>query len=148
MGKQLTPQRELENLLNEFRSTFSNDLMLDTFKPFMTRNGSYPPYNIIREGESTSTIEMALAGFNKDELDVKLDGNILTVSSSRDTEDKKVSGDNGYVYKGIAKRSFSSKFRLSEYPEITECTFRDGILRITVTQNIPEEKLPKAIEIE
>lgn len=141
--------RSTADLLNEWKRAFGvgeNDLFLETFQPFSYKNPSFPPYNIIKKDDSTFQIEMALAGFSKDEVEVTLEGNILSVSS-KTKELSEESGDDNFIYRGLAKRTFRSTFRISEFSEVSDCHMRDGVLSITIAENIPEEKLPKVITI-
>lgn len=129
----------------------SNDISshdwFETYRPFEAKNPSFPPYNIIKEKDGEYKIEMALAGLSKKNVEVILDNDILTVSSIKEDSDVEEGEDLMYVHRGIAKREFSSKFRLPEYSEVSDCKMKDGVLMIQVSRNIPEEKLPKVVKI-
>lgn len=103
----------------------------------------YPPHNIVITGDDTRTIEFALAGFSRDDVDITVEDAVLTISSEA------LDGDNDriYIHKGISARSFVKRFSLAEYWEVSNAEFRDGILTISLKQEIPEAKKPKAIEI-
>lgn len=103
----------------------------------------YPPYDIIREGESNYKIELAVAGFKKDELSIQLKDNTLTIKG--ESNSKNSNGD--YLHKNIARRSFSKDFTLAENIEIGDAEFEDGVLGVSLTHNIPEEQRPKEISI-
>jgi molecular chaperone IbpA len=103
----------------------------------------YPPYDIIREGESNYKIELAVAGFKKDELSIQLKDNTLTIKG--ESNSKNSNGD--YLHKNIARRSFSKDFTLAENIEIGDAEFEDGVLSVRLTHNIPEEQRPKEISI-
>ena len=103
----------------------------------------YPPYDIIREGESNYKIELAVAGFKKDELSIQLKENTLTIKG--ETNSKNSNGE--YLHKNIARRSFSKGFSLADNIEIGSASFEDGVLSVHLTQNIPEEQKPKEIVI-
>jgi len=103
---------------------------------------NFPPYNIRKLGDGKYEIELALAGFTKDDIKVELKEGTLSVSAKRDDKDS----DN-LVHQGIASRSVLRKFSLSEYMEIKDADFKDGILKIKCFENIPEEKKPKVIKI-
>ena len=103
----------------------------------------YPPYDIIKEGESNYKIELAVAGFKKDELSIQLKENTLTIKG--ETNSKHSNGD--YLHKNIARRSFSKGFSLADNIEIGSASFEDGVLSVNLTQNIPEEQKPKEIVI-
>ena len=103
----------------------------------------YPPYDIIKEGENNYKIELAVAGFKKDELSIQLKENTLTIKG--ETNSKNSNGD--YLHKNIARRSFSKGFSLADNIEIGSASFEDGVLSVNLTQNIPEEQKPKEIKI-
>jgi len=103
----------------------------------------YPPYDIIKEGESNYKIELAVAGFKKDELSIQLKDNTLTIKG--ESNSKNSNGD--YLHKNIARRSFSKDFTLAENIEIGDAEFEDGVLGVSLTHNIPEEQRPKEISI-
>ena len=103
----------------------------------------YPPYDIIKEGENNYKIELAVAGFKKDELSIQLKENTLTIKG--ETNSKNSNGD--YLHKNIARRSFSKGFSLADNIEIGSASFEDGVLSVNLTQNIPEEQKPKEIVI-
>ena len=103
----------------------------------------YPPYDIIKEGENNYKIELAVAGFKKDELSIQLKENTLTIKG--ETNSKNSNGE--YLHKNIARRSFSKGFSLADNIEIGSASFEDGVLSVNLTQNIPEEQKPKKIVI-
>ena len=103
----------------------------------------YPPYDIIKEGESNYKIELAVAGFKKDELSIQLKDNTLTIKG--ESNSKNSNGD--YLHKNIARRSFSKDFTLAENIEVGDAEFEDGVLGVSLTHNIPEEQRPKQISI-
>ena len=103
----------------------------------------YPPYDIIKEGESNYKIELAVAGFKKDELSIQLKDNTLTIKG--ESNSKSSNGD--YLHKNIARRSFSKDFSLAENIEVGDAEFEDGVLGVSLTHNIPEEQRPKEISI-
>jgi len=103
----------------------------------------YPPYDIIKEGENNYKIELAVAGFKKDELSIQLKDNTLTIKG--ESNSKNSNGD--YLHKNIARRSFSKDFTLAENIEVGEASFEDGVLSVSLTHNIPEEQRPKEISI-
>ena len=103
---------------------------------------SYPPYNIkeIEEG-CCYEIEMAVAGFSKDDISITLQDGQLLISG-------KTAGDkSNYVHKGIAARSFEQSFALAEYVEVVDAKLDNGMLIVTLEKNLPEDKKPKVIEI-
>jgi molecular chaperone IbpA len=104
---------------------------------------SYPPYNIVKgETENSYKIELAVAGFNRDELDIFKEESDLVVSGKKDSSP---SGE--FVYRGIAARDFKSKFTLADYVEVVDARLDSGILTVMLELRVPEEKKPKKINI-
>ena len=106
------------------------------------RGSGYPPYNIVKNDEDSYTVEMAVAGFNKDEISIRLQDSVLTVEG-----DKAQASDREYLHRGIAARSFTQTFVLAEYVEISKASLVDGVLTISLIRELPEAKKPKTIEI-
>ncbi len=103
---------------------------------------NFPPYNIRKLEDGKYEIELALAGFTKNDIKIEVKEGTLSVSAKKEEKDS----DN-LVHQGIASRSVLRKFSLSEYMEIKDADFKDGILKIKCFENIPEEKKPKVIKI-
>jgi molecular chaperone IbpA len=101
----------------------------------------YPPYNIRKDEENIYTIEMAVAGFSKEDLEAELKEGILTVRSKQDQDDGE------YLHRGIAKRAFSRSFTLSDDVVIKGADLINGMLTISLERIIPEEKKSRMIEI-
>lgn len=116
-----------------------NDLLhqVDT----MTETG-YPPYNIIRETDSTYYIQIAVAGFGEDEISVTVKDNQLHVIGETAAEDTAT-----YIHKGISKRKFTRVFNLADHVQVKSAVCHNGLLSITLERIIPEEMQPKAIPI-
>lgn len=111
--------------------------MLDTF----TSKSEYPPYNIERVSDDEYILEMAIAGFKKGDINISVEKNILKVQGASDKKDA------NYVHKGLATRKFQKAFHLAEHMEVGSAKSEDGILKINLVRNIPEEEKPKIIEI-
>jgi molecular chaperone IbpA len=104
---------------------------------------SFPPHNIVKVTDNNYVVELAVAGFSKDEIDIQLDdGNLIIKGEKKDKEGIE------YVYRGIATRSFTKKIRLMETIEVRGAEFKDGILRIGLENVIPDHKKPRKIQIE
>jgi molecular chaperone IbpA len=111
--------------------------MLDTY----TSKSEYPPYNIERVSDDEYILEMAIAGFKKGDINISVEKNILKVQGASDKKDA------NYVHKGLATRKFQKAFHLAEHMEVGSAKSEDGILKINLVRNIPEEEKPKIIEI-
>jgi len=123
--------------------TIGFDKIFDSLLEVSKINTSnFPPYNIRKLGDGKYEIELALAGFTKNDIKVELKEGTLSVSAKKEEKDS-----NNLVHQGIASRSVLRKFSLSEYMEIEDADFKDGMLKIKCFENIPEEKKPKVIKI-
>jgi molecular chaperone IbpA len=121
--------------------------MLKTLESLSTSKSSFPPYNITKSGDDYQ-IEMALAGFRKDDLEIVVKERTLTVRSEIEDKDVPEEGKYGKVlHHGIAQRNFTTTFALGEYVEVVDASMSDGILTIKLETQLPEDKKPKQIEI-
>ena len=112
---------------------------------FLGGTSSYPPYNIKQRSEDRYEIEMAVAGFGKNELRVELHNNQLSIEGSKSGEEE--GAESSYVYKGIAGRQFRQTFALADHVKVVGSELKDGILSISLERELPEEKKPRMIEI-
>jgi molecular chaperone IbpA len=103
---------------------------------------SYPPYNIIKTDDTNYSIEIAVAGFKREELDISFENSKLTVTGKTIDVDEKE-----YLHKGIGTRDFTHNFRLSDSIIIKSADIMDGLLVISLVNIIPEEKKPRKILI-
>ena len=103
---------------------------------------NYPPYNIVKSGDDYR-IEISMAGFKVEDIDVEVKDNTLTISAEQTDEKKGVE----YIHKGISEKDFTKTFALAEYVEVKDAVVLDGILVISLEKNIPEEEMPKKIAI-
>lgn len=128
---------------NSLRSTFVGfDTLFDILDNRIEAD-KYPPHNLVSVSEDWSVIELAVAGFEEDEIEIELDKSILTIRGEKtDTDSKKT-----YVYQGIAFRKFTKVFRLAEYVKIKEASLANGILSIHLERVIPESEKPQKITI-
>ena len=107
-------------------------------------SSSYPPYNISKVDDNNYIIEMALAGFNKDDIEIELADSELTVRSKKREDSNK---DVNLIHQGISHRSFNRKFTLSEEILVKNAEMKNGMLIIKLEKFIPENKKPKLISI-
>ena len=105
---------------------------------------TYPPYNIRQTGENTYVIEIAVAGFGKQDLELELEDGKLTIKGNVHTNDT----DENYIFKGIADRAFTRQFTLADAVEIKNADLINGMLKIWLERFIPEDKKPKKINID
>lgn len=133
-------------------NTFTWDLFKDPFfigwdrhfqdlEKVMHNSTNYPPYNLVEVSEDTYMIELALAGFNKEDISVEQEKNVLTIKGSSKENPNK------YIHKGIGARDFTRTFSLSEYMIVAGVTMENGVLRVLVVRDVPEEAKPKKFEI-
>jgi molecular chaperone IbpA len=101
----------------------------------------YPPYNIEKQGEYNFTIEMALAGFGKKDIEVEFAEGTLTIKSVKEKEEKET------LYKGISQRNFTRKFTLADDIVVKGAKLDNGMLTVTLERIVPEEKKPQLIEV-
>ena len=136
-----TPQ-DLQKMMGfsvGFDSIFDRFFDMDT-----TRDSGYPPYNIRKINEAQYVIEIALAGFSKDDIEIELTEGNLAVRSKKEEE---TNGDDSFVHKGIAKRSFLRSWTLSDDIVVQGADLKDGMLIINLEKVIPDEKKPRLIQI-
>jgi molecular chaperone IbpA len=129
-----------------YRSTIGFDRlasMLDNAMRSEVSPGGYPPYNIEVLEDDHYSITLAVAGFEKDDVDIDVEKGVLTVRG-RKGEDKQ----RNYLYQGIANRAFERKFNLAYYVEVTGARLNHGLLTIELVKEIPEAMKPKKIAIQ
>jgi molecular chaperone IbpA len=104
-------------------------------------NDHYPPHNIVRLGDHDYLIELAVAGFKRDEIEVEVNDRTLSVKGEHVKEGRE------YIHKGISAKKFHRTFRLSEYVQVHGADIQDGVLAIQLKVVLPEEKRPRKIKI-
>ncbi len=105
---------------------------------------NYPPHNVIKTGDDTVTIEVAVAGFAEGEIDISLDQRQLVISGAKATEQDQ---DHEYLHRGISQRDFKQTFPLSEHVEVNGASISNGILTVYLERKVPESAKPKSIAI-
>jgi len=110
-----------------------------------TQQTNYPPYNIIKKSDTEFLIEVAIAGFSKDDVEVRMAENRLNISSI-DLKNSEMDNTE-YLHKGISARSFKRAFTLSDDVVVKEANMENGILSIAMERVIPEDKKPRTIKI-
>ena len=140
------------SIFNNLRPiTVGFDDMFDHFEHMMDDSffgrsvGNFPPYNIVKTGENTYDVELALAGFNKKDIEVEYKENLLTVKSKKQEETKDEDGN--IIHRGIPKRMFSKSFTIANDVEVKGAELKDGLLKVSMERIIPEHKKAKLIDI-
>jgi molecular chaperone IbpA len=130
---------------------YRNTVGIDSLFDRITRNidmaanaGNYPPYDIVKTGEETYEIRLAVAGFTLDDIDVELKDGQLIINGGQITEDE---DETEYLHHGISRRSFIRTFQLSDYVEVKDAVMKDGILTVKLERVIPDTAKPKKIAI-
>lgn len=107
----------------------------------------YPPYNIVKVDENKYVIEMAVAGFGKQNIDIEIANSTLTVKGGLNLDQLDPTNPVTYLYKGIADRAFTRRFTLADTVEVKNAELINGMLKLWLENVIPEEKKPKKVEI-
>ena len=132
-----------DDIFNHFESMFDEDYYT------LTQNigSNYPPYNIVRSGENQYDIEIALAGFNKDDINVTVEDRLLTVETKNTDEKTTANQSNEVIHRGISQRYFKKSFTVASDVEVKDAQLKDGLLKISMERVIPEDKKPRTIDI-
>jgi molecular chaperone IbpA len=122
-----------DTMFNDFEHRFANQL-----------KDNYPPYNIVKHDDNSYEIEIAVTGFNKDEVTVEIDQNQLIVRGERDK-----SGDvtAEFLHRGLAFRDFTRSWTLAEHMEVGEGTIKNGVLTIELKRIVPDALKPRVLKI-
>ena len=105
--------------------------------------GGYPPYNIERTDENAYRIEIAVAGFRPEELNIEVKENLLTVQGRKAANDD----SRRYLHRGLAERNFERRFQLADYVVVTDANLADGLLSVSLKRELPEALKPRRVEI-
>ena len=127
-----------DSVFDHFGRMFEDD-MFDVSVP------NYPPYNIVKVKDNQYNIEVALAGYNKKDIEVNYEDNMLTIKTADKKSDEKKEGEN--LYKGIAQRMFKKTFTISDDVEVIGAELKDGLLKVSLEKVIPEHKKARTINI-
>jgi len=119
--------------------------LLDTALRGEQASAGYPPYNIEVTGENRYGLTLAVAGFERNELDIQVEKGVLTVHGKKVNDSK---DERKYLYQGIATRTFERKFNLADHVEVTGAQLNNGLLSISLVKEVPEAMKPKTIAIE
>jgi molecular chaperone IbpA len=100
---------------------------------------SYPPYNVVNGDDGRTILEVALAGFTSEDIEVTTERHLLTVTAKKSKEDK----ERKYQHKGISQRSFTRNWEMSEDVEVESVEFKDGLLSVVLRKELPEKQKRK-----
>jgi len=128
-----------DNVFDHFERMFDDD-----FTSFSVP--TFPFYNIVKQGKNKYDIELALAGYSKDDIEVNLEDGVLTIKSKKE-DTKEDTKDGEILHKGIAKRYFSKAFTIADDVEVKGAELKDGLLRVSLERIVPESKKPRTIDI-
>ncbi len=123
-----------DRLFDELNRTFVNS----------RSDGNYPPYNTVKLDDTNYLVELAVAGFAQDEIEIELKENQLTIKGEKTAEDE----GREYLHRGISARTFIRTFTIADHVEVKEASVSNGILTIALEHVVPEEKKAKKIQIE
>ena len=129
-----------DSIFDHFGSMWDDDFISD-IQP------SYPPYNIVKSGKNTYDIEVALAGFNKKDINVEVENGMLTIQSVKDESDKEVEDNDGVLHRGISKRMFKRSFTIANDVKVKGAELKDGLLKVSMEKIVPEEMKLKTIQV-
>ena len=128
-----------DNVFDHFERMFEDD-----FTSFSAP--TFPFYNIVKQGKNKYDIELALAGYSKDDIEVNLEEGVLTIKSKKE-DTKEDTKDGEILHKGIAKRYFSKAFTIADDVEVKGAELKDGLLKVSLERIVPESKKPRTIDI-
>ena len=110
-------------------------------------NINYPPYNIVKHDDDHFAIELAIAGFREGDIKITVEKNILTIKGEQRQDLDELTTEVEYLHRGISSRDFTRTFTLAEHVEVAGAKAENGILKIELERQVPEEQKPKAIQI-
>jgi molecular chaperone IbpA len=114
---------------------------VNSFRTFPRQNSGFPFYNVVKIDEDTFGIEIAVAGFSEDDIEISEHNSSLVVSGKQGDDSRE------YLHKGISAKSFARTFALAEHVHVTSARLKNGMLQIALKREIPEEKKPRHITI-
>jgi molecular chaperone IbpA len=123
-----------DQMFEELNRTFANS----------AQPQGYPPYNVVRHDDDNYEIQIAVAGFDKDEITVEVDQNQLNIKGKRADEDE---AEITYLHRGLAARDFTRSFTLAEHIEVGEGRIKNGVLKVGLKRVIPESLKPRVLAI-
>jgi molecular chaperone IbpA len=131
------------------RALIGFDTMFDTMERRFANqlSNNYPPHNILKTGENQYEIQIAATGFEKSEISVTVESNVLTVAGVGAESVRHENPEISYLHRGLATRDFVREFPLAEHIEVVGAETKNGMLTIKLVRNVPESAKPKIIDI-
>ena len=129
-----------DSIFDHFGSMWDDDFISD-IQP------SYPPYNIVKSGKNTYDIEVALAGFNKKDINVEVENGMLTIETKQSEKETDKDEDGKVLHKGISKRYFKRSFTIANDVKVKGAELKDGLLKVSMEKIVPEEMKLKTIDV-
>ena len=108
---------------------------------------NYPPYNIRKTGKDNYAIEVALAGFNKDDVEVEFEDNLLTVRTKQVNKSQNNNEDGEVIHRGISQRQFTRSFTIADDVKVNDAQLKDGLLTVSCERVLPDHKKKRLIDI-
>ena len=130
-----------DNVFDHFEKMFEDDYL-------NAPTVNYPPYNIVKTGENKYDVEVALAGYNKKDINIEYADNLLTIKSVKDNNSEKKIARVVYYTKVYQKGFLAKTFTIADDTEVKSAELKDGLLKVSLERIIPEAKKPKVIKIQ
>ena len=127
---------------NLIPATIGFDRIFDAFENAITEKATFPHHNIVKTEDNKYVVELAVAGFGQDEIDIEIDRGTLHIRGAKEEKN-----EIDYLYHGIATRSFHKTLQLADSVIVNGAEMENGILRVFLENVVPEEKKPKKIQI-
>ena len=138
----MTVPQTTKYLLDIQKNSIGMDEWIRRFDSTFETHTNYPPYNLVKENSIDFRLEVALAGYKKEDIEVTTEWNKLFVEAK-----KSINSDDEYLYKGLAKRAFVRSWTLSDDVEVKDISFEDGLLTIKINRVIPEHQKKKVYQL-
>ena len=117
--------------------------LVDSLTSVDGEGSGYPPYNIERVAENEYRISMAVAGFSRDDINIEVKENTLSIKGSKPVED----AETQYLHRGLATRTFERRFQLADHVQVNGADLKDGMLAVDLVREVPEAMKPRTIAI-
>lgn len=121
--------------------------LIDAATQSLESNTTYPPYNVAQIGEDEYHIEIAVAGFSEEDLDIQTHQNVLSIIGRKSESADPNGNGTSYLHRGIAERGFERRFQLADHVHVMAAELRDGLLKVILKREVPEALKPRKIAI-